>query len=54
MARACPWANLYQGRDELTDLTRTLGTLAGHASALELKLSQFIQQGTSIQPALAK
>jgi hypothetical protein len=36
---------LYHGRDELTDLTRTVGDVAGNAAALELKLSQTVTQG---------
>lgn len=36
---------LYHGKDELTDLSRPLGDVAGNAGALQLKLSQFIQQG---------
>jgi len=36
---------LYYGRDELTDLTRTVGDVTGHAAALELKLSQVLTQG---------
>jgi hypothetical protein len=38
---------LYHGKEELTDLGRTLGDIAGHAHALELKLSQYVQQGHS-------
>jgi hypothetical protein len=36
------------GKTELTDMSVTLGALAGHASALELKLSQHIQQGRAV------
>lgn len=36
---------LYHGKSELTDLSATLGSLAGPAHALELKLSQHVQQG---------
>ena len=36
---------LYHGKEELTDLIVTLGSLAGPAHALELKLSQHVQQG---------
>ncbi len=36
---------LFHGREEQTDLTKTLGQLAGPAGALELKLSQHVQQG---------
>ncbi|MES2522549.1 MAG: hypothetical protein V4617_07630 [Gemmatimonadota bacterium] len=36
---------LYDGKTELTDLTVTLGTLAEKGRAVELKLSQHIQQG---------
>ena len=36
---------LYHGKAELTDLSATLGSLAEQAHALELKLSQFVQQG---------
>lgn len=36
---------LYHEKTELTDLSRTVGDLAGRANALPLKLSQFIQQG---------
>lgn len=36
---------LYHGKVELTDLSLTLGSLAGPAHALELKLSQHVQQG---------
>jgi hypothetical protein len=35
----------YLGKEKLTDLTVTIGSLAGHASALTLKLSQQIEQG---------
>lgn len=38
---------LYHGKTELTDLSATLGSLAGQAHALELKLSQHVQQGSS-------
>jgi len=37
---------LYFHKEEQTDLGRTLGALAGQADALELKLSQYIQQGS--------
>ena len=36
---------LYRGKDPLEDLSVTLGTVAGHAHALALKLSQQITQG---------
>lgn len=39
---------LYDGKTELTDMSATLGALAGQARALELKLSQHIQQGRSV------
>lgn len=39
---------LYHGKTELTDMSATLGALAGQAHALELKLSQHIQQGRSV------
>lgn len=39
---------LYHGKTELTDTGVTLGALAGQAHALELKLSQHIQQGRSV------
>lgn len=39
---------LYHGKDEITDLSRTLGDIAGHARDLQLKLSQFIQQGRRV------
>jgi len=35
----------YHGKEALEDLTRTLGSLAGQAHALSLKLSQQITQG---------
>jgi hypothetical protein len=37
---------LYHNKDELTDLSHTLQSVANHAAALELKLSQFVTQGT--------
>ncbi|WP_162919004.1 hypothetical protein [Taklimakanibacter deserti] len=36
---------LYKGKDPLNDLTVTLGSIAGHAQALSLKLAQQIEQG---------
>lgn len=39
---------LYHGKTELTDMSATLGALAGQAHALALKLSQHIQQGRSV------
>ena len=36
---------LFHGKEELTDLNRTVGDLAGHRDELDLKLSQFITQG---------
>ena len=36
---------LYHGREELTNLTRTVGEVAGNAATLELKLSQTVTQG---------
>jgi len=36
---------LYYGKAELTDLSTTLGALAGQAHGLEFKLSQHVQQG---------
>lgn len=36
---------LYHEKNELTDLSTTLGALAGHAHALELRLSQHVKQG---------
>ena len=38
---------LYHGKSELTDLSATLGGIAGNAHALELKLSQYVQQGAT-------
>jgi hypothetical protein len=35
----------YHGKEALTDLSRTLGSIAGHAHELTLKLSQQITQG---------
>ena len=40
---------LYHGKTELTDPSVTLGALAGDAHALELKLSQHVQQGRIIR-----
>jgi hypothetical protein len=37
----------YHGKEALTDLSRTLGSIAGNAHALTLKLSQQITQGGS-------
>jgi hypothetical protein len=37
---------LYHGKDELTDLGATVGSFAHNAHALDLKMSQFITQGT--------
>jgi len=36
---------LFHGRDELLDLSKTVGELAGHAEALDLKLTEYIVQG---------
>ena len=36
---------LYHGKTELTDMSVTLDAVAGNARALELKLSQYVQQG---------
>lgn len=36
---------LFHGKQELTDLSRTVGDLAGHSRELELKLSQHLTQG---------
>lgn len=36
---------LYHAKEPLTDLSRTLGDLAGHKKELQLKLSQQIVQG---------
>jgi hypothetical protein len=35
----------FKGKERLTDLSITLGALAGHADALALKLVQQIEQG---------
>jgi hypothetical protein len=35
----------YHGKEPLEDLSRTLGSIAGEAEALQLKLSQQITQG---------
>lgn len=37
--------HFFHGKDRLTDLSLTLGSLAGNAGALALKLSQQIEQG---------
>ena len=37
---------LYDHRSKLTDLSATLGSVAGHHDAVELKLSQHVQQGS--------
>ena len=39
---------LYNGKTELTDTAVNIGALAGQAHALELKLSQHIQQGRCV------
>lgn len=36
---------LFKGKEKLTDLSVTLGSLAGEADALHLKLVQHIEQG---------
>lgn len=36
---------LYHGKDELSDLSATIGSIAHNAHSLELKMSQFITQG---------
>lgn len=36
---------LYHDKTELTELSQTLGQIAGPAAALALKVSQFVQQG---------
>jgi hypothetical protein len=38
---------LFNKKDELTDLSRTLGDVAGQAHALELKVSQEVKQGST-------
>ena len=38
---------LFHNKDELTDLSRTIGSVGGHASAVVLKLSQEVKQGPS-------
>ncbi len=37
----------YHGKEALTDLSQTVGSIAGHAHALTLKLAQQIIQGRS-------
>lgn len=44
---------LYHGKDELTDPSRAVGDVAGPAQALQLKLSQFIQQGNGAREGRA-
>jgi hypothetical protein len=36
---------LYHGKDELTNMTQTLADIAGSSHAIELKLSQYVEQG---------
>lgn len=36
---------LFHGRDELLDLSKTVGELAGQAETLDLKLTEYIVQG---------
>lgn len=38
---------LFKNKDELTDLSRTIGSVVGHARAVVLKLSQEVKQGSS-------
>jgi hypothetical protein len=38
---------LYHGKEELTDLSQTRGTIAGPAHAVQFKLGQVVTQGTA-------
>ena len=38
---------LYHGKEELTDLSQTLGSVAGPANAVQFKLAQVVTQGVA-------